>query len=126
MTGHLDGFEPMQREALDLLAQTFRDYWRTPLEQVRLSDPARISLDLYTAVSMVIHDDAMRLELARRCYTILMHDAGGIRPAGEKPVVLRAYHDPGAQKRWSHEVILWLADLIGHLQDEAARSGAVH
>jgi len=126
MTGHLDGFTPEQRHALDLLSQTFRDYWRTPLKQVRLADPARISLDLYNATAMVISDDALRLELARRTFTVLIHDGGGIRPAGDKPTVLRAYHDPGAQKRWSHEVILWLGDLIGHLQDEATRSGAVH
>ncbi|WP_028207958.1 hypothetical protein [Paraburkholderia nodosa] len=125
MTGHLVDFTQVQRDALDLLAQTFREHWRTPLEQVHLADCARVSLALFDATSMVIHDDALRLELARRTYTVLMHDGGGIRPASEEPVALRAYHDPGAQKRWSHEVILWLGDLIGHLQDEATRSGAV-
>jgi len=126
MTTHLSQYSEEQCVALDLLANTFRDHWRTPLEQVHLADCARVSLDVYNAVSMVIHDDALRLELARRTFTLVEHDGGGIRPACAEATVLSAYHDPGAQKRWSHEVILWLADLIGHLQDEAARSGAVH
>lgn len=126
MTTHLSQYSEEQRAALALLSNTFRDHWRTPLEQIRLPDPAGISLDLYNAVSRVVHNDLLRLELARRTFTLVEHDGGGIRPDSEEPVVLRAYHDPGAQKRWSHEVILWLGDLIGHLQDEATRSGAVH
>jgi hypothetical protein len=126
MTTHLSQYCEEQRAALDLLAQTFRDHWRTPPERVHLPDPARISLALYDAVNMVIHDDALRLELARRCYTILMHDGGGVAPASGEPVVRRAYHDPAAQRRWSREIILWLGNLIGHLQDEATQSSAAH
>ncbi|MEX3960902.1 hypothetical protein AB4Y42_01605 [Paraburkholderia sp. EG286B] len=123
---HLEKFSDAQRVALDLLSDAFRMYWHTPLDQVHVPDPARFALDLHTAACVVIDSEAARLELARRAYIALMSAGVPKSDSADESTMREAYHNHNAQSRWAQEVIHWLGDFMGHLQDEATQSGALH
>ncbi|MCP3719122.1 hypothetical protein [Paraburkholderia sp. CNPSo 3281] len=123
---HLEKFSDAQRIALDLLSDTFRKHWGTLIENIHVPDPARFALDLHTAACVVIDSEEARLELARRTYCSLM--SAGVPKSGsaDESTMRKAYHDRNAQLRWAQEVIHWLGDFMGHLQDEATQSGTAH
>ncbi|MEM5312756.1 hypothetical protein [Paraburkholderia sp. JHI869] len=123
---HLSKFDARQLEALNVLSDFFRKHWSMPLEQIHVADPARVALDLYSAACLVIDLEATRLELARRTYLSLM--SAGVPKSGsaDEVTMRKAYHDRNAQLRWSQEVLRWCGDCLGHLQDEATQSGAMH
>lgn len=122
---HLDTFNIEERDALDLLAATFRALRTTPITNVHMDNPGVLARGLHSALGATIASEPMRRELARRTYVSLI-ERGGVPPASGEDIVRTAYHDRDAQWRWSAEVIKWAVDLCSHLQDEASQPASTH
>ncbi|MFL9998297.1 hypothetical protein PQR34_44000 [Paraburkholderia sediminicola] len=115
-------FTDEQRDALALLTGSFRNWHAVDIGQVRVADPGTVAAGLFAAVHVVIPDVPLRIELGRETFAVKIADGR----ASEQPVVQQAYDDDDAMRRWSHAVIRWTADLVAHLQEQAAVSTVLH